>query len=167
MSDRLGRLVADLGRFSLVGGLGLVVDVCLFNLLRATVLPDGRVAGAVLIAKSISTVAAILTNWAGNRWWTFRNRRRTRMLPEVLSFIAVSLAGSVIALLCLALSHYVLGYTSLFADNISANVIGLALGSVFRFVAARNWVFSPQGEPAAGADASERAQERAAPVVFR
>ena len=152
MSERLTRLAADLGRFTLVGGLGFIVDITLFNLLRLTLLPDGRVAGAVLIAKSLATLAAILTNWAGNRWWTFRHRHHARMLPEAMSFFAVSIVGSGIALLCLAVSHYVLGYTTTLADNVSANVIGLALGSVFRFVAARNWVFAePPTHPLARA----------------
>jgi len=37
----------------------------------------------------------------------------------------------------------VLGYTSVLADNISSNVVGLFLGAVFRFVLYRYWVFSP------------------------
>ena len=46
-----------------------------------------------------------------------------------------------IALLCLWISHYVLGFTSLLADNLSTNVVGLALGTAFRFVLYRYWVF--------------------------
>ena len=38
-------------------------------------------------------------------------------------------------------SHDVLGYTSRLADNISANVVGLALGAVFRFWTYRKFVF--------------------------
>jgi putative flippase GtrA len=137
----LRSLVHDLARFAVVGGFGFVVDVTLFNLLRSTVLPDGRIAGAALVAKAIAVIAAILTNWAGNRWWTFRERRGRRMFSEALGFFAVSLAGSCIALVCLAVSHYVLGFRGSLADNISANVVGLLLGSAFRFVAARTWVF--------------------------
>jgi putative flippase GtrA len=48
-----------------------------------------------------------------------------------------------IGLACLWFSHYVLGFTSVIADNISSNVIGLGLGSVFRFTLYRYWVFSP------------------------
>lgn len=140
--EGLRGVLRDLMRFAVVGGVGLVVDVGVFNLLRATVLADGRVTGAVLIAKSISISAAILTNWAGNRWWTFRSHRQARMLPEAAAFFAVSLIGSAISLLCLAISHYALGLTSALADNVSANVIGLVLGSAFRFVASRAWVFT-------------------------
>jgi putative flippase GtrA len=46
-----------------------------------------------------------------------------------------------IALVCLWFSHYILGFTSPLADNISANVIGLGLGTIFRFWSYRRWVF--------------------------
>ena len=55
-----------------------------------------------------------------------------------------------IALACLWFSHYLLGLTSALADNISANVVGLALGTLFRFWSYRKWVF-----PAVPADAAD------------
>jgi hypothetical protein len=55
-----------------------------------------------------------------------------------------------IALACLWFSHYALGLTSVLADNISANVVGLALGTLFRFWSYRRWVFPeiPAGDTA-------------------
>jgi putative flippase GtrA len=47
----------------------------------------------------------------------------------------------IISLSCLWVSHYLLGFESALADNISANVIGLVLGTVFRFWGYHNWVF--------------------------
>src|SRR5690349_6575306 len=142
MSEHLIRPLAhDILRFAAVGGVGVVIDVVAFNILRATLLPDGSIAGAVLIAKAAATTLAILANWAGNRWWTFRDRHGRSITVEMASFFAVSLVGSLIALGCLAISHYLLGFTSALADNLSANVIGLLLGSLFRFVASRLWVF--------------------------
>jgi len=49
--------------------------------------------------------------------------------------------GMVIALACLAISHYALGLTSMLADNISANGVGLVLGTSFRFWSYRTFVF--------------------------
>ena len=49
--------------------------------------------------------------------------------------------GLLIALACLAISHYVLDLTSPLADNVAANVIGLGLGAAFRFWSYRRWVF--------------------------
>ena len=59
-----------------------------------------------------------------------------------------------IALTCLFISHYALGFTSRLADNIAANGIGLALGTMFRFWSYRRWVF-PELLPEAAAPLSE------------
>ena len=128
--------------FLLVGGVGLVVDIVVFNALRTTVLQPHDVAAGPVIAKAISTSLAIVVNWVGNRMWTFRDARRTDVVREGFEFAVVSIAGALIALGCLWISHYVLGYTSLIADNIATNVVGLALGTAFRFALYRWWVFS-------------------------
>jgi putative flippase GtrA len=139
--SRAGTSIAtQVVRFALVGGLGFVVDVGLFNLLRAHA-PEG-IHGWTLAAKTVALVAAIAVNWVGNRVWTFRSRtRRTDTAREAVEFFLASVAGSLVALLCLGVSHYGLHLTSAFADNISANVVGLILGSLLRFVAYRQWVF--------------------------
>jgi putative flippase GtrA len=134
--------LGDLMRFGMVGGLGFVVDVGVFNLLRLTVL-SGDQNGAPLIAKIIALLAAIAVNWAGNRWWAFRDRRGARVAREAISFLALGIASSLVSLVCLAVSHYVLGLTSPLADNISANVIGVALGTVIRFFVIRGVIFAP------------------------
>jgi len=119
------------------------VDLGVFNLLRATVFhPDAVEAGPIL-AKAASTVVAIAVNWVGNRYWTFGADRTARRGREALEFLAVSLVGMAIGLGCLYVSHYLLGLTSPLADNVSANVIGLGLGSAVRFVLYRQWVYSP------------------------
>lgn len=140
------QLFCQLARFGVVGLGGFVIDVAVFNLLRLTVLDRENVAAGPLIAKTISTALAILFNWLGNRYWTFRATRRRQAVREAVEFIAVSIAGSLISLLCLWTSHYLLGLTSPLADNISSNVVGLALGSAFRFAFYRWWVFHPNRE---------------------
>ncbi len=145
-------LLTQLSRFGAVGAVGFVVDVAIFNLLRVTVLsPDVLHEGPVL-AKVISTTVAIAVNWIGNRYWTFHRERRPEYVREGLAFALVSVGGMLIALLCLFVSHYVLGFTSLLADNIASNVVGLGLGAVFRFALYRSWVFTgvPRGRGAVG-----------------
>jgi len=134
-------LLAQFSKFGLVGAIGLVVDVGVFNLLRATMMSPEDFHNGPMAAKVISTSLAILTTWIGNRYWTFRARRRPRMLREGVDFGVVSVGGMLIALSCLWISHYALGLTSALADNISANVIGLGLGTAFRFWLYRAWVF--------------------------
>jgi dolichol-phosphate mannosyltransferase len=139
--------------FLLVGGVGFVIDLVLFNVLRTTVLTHDPIA-----AKVISTSFAILANWIGNRYWTFRSERRrggrAQVIREAVEFGVVSAAGSAIALGCLWISHYGLGLTSVLDDNVATNVIGLALGTAFRFVLYRVWVFGSR-RSASTVEASE------------
>jgi putative flippase GtrA len=156
MRERL-RLGRQLVTFAAIGGVGLVLDVGIFNLLTVTVLPS-HVAGGPMVAKAISTTVAIAANWIGNRTLTFRSERRPDAAREAIEFALVSLAGSAISLACLWFTHYALGLTSRLADNVSANVIGLLAGSAFRFVAYRTWVFRDRATATEPSPAREPAQ---------
>ncbi len=139
-------MIDQLARFGAVGLLGFVVDVGIFNLLRATLLDSESVHEGPLLAKFISTCFAIAVNYVGNRYWTFGATKRAQVVREGAEFVLVSLGGMAITLACLWISHYLLGFTSQLADNISGNVIGLGLGTLFRFAFYRYWVFHPSRE---------------------
>ena len=142
-------VVVYLLKFGTVGLVGFVVDVTVFNLLRLEVAGVGWWSTA-LGAKVISTAIAIVVNWLGNRYWTFRRDRHTHIAREFVEFVTASLLGLAVTLGCLWFTHHVLGLTSLLADNISGNVIGLGLGTAVRFVLYRYWVWRPRrevGEP--------------------
>lgn len=132
-------VVRQLTRFALVGGVGFVVDTASFTLLRLT----PAFATSPIKAGVISTVLAIAANWLGNRYWTFGPHRSTRNVVEALEFAAVSVLGMLVALGCLAVSHYVLDLRSVIADNAAKNVVGLVLGSAIRFLLYRHWVYAP------------------------
>ncbi len=133
---RLHDIVREGLKFGLVGALAFVVDFGVFNLiLRGT---DGD---KPLTAKTLSVVLATMVAYAGNRHWTFRHRGRSGLRREYSLFFLLNGVGLAIALLCLWISHYLLDYRSALADNISANVIGLGLGTAFRFWSYRRWVF--------------------------
>ncbi|MEP6477945.1 MAG: GtrA family protein [Rhodoglobus sp.] len=137
-------LLGQLARFGVVGLIGLAVDAGVFNLLRTTVLEPQDVHEGPVIAKVISTSLAILANWLGNRHWTFRAERRSQVVREGVEFVLVSLGGMAISLGTLWVTHYLLGFTSLLADNVSNYGIGLVLGTAFRFAFYRQWVFHPR-----------------------
>lgn len=122
--------------------MGYVVDVTAFNLLRYAGEP-GLLQHKPLTAKAISVTLATVITYLGNRHWTWRDRAWRGMRREYAVFFGLNAVGMAIALACLAVSHYVLGYTSPLADNISANVVGLALGTAFRFWAYPRFVFRP------------------------
>jgi putative flippase GtrA len=133
--------LAYLVKFGVVGLIGLVIDVALFNALRLGVFGEGHWAQSAIGAKTISTSVAIVFNWLGNRYWTFRRHRRRNYVREFAEYLIVSIGGMGIALGCLWVSHYALGFTSLLADNIATNAVGLALGTAFRFLLYRYWVY--------------------------
>lgn len=137
---RAEHLWHEVAKFGVVGILSFVIDVGLFNLLRG-VGGEGPLADKPLTAKAISVVVATTFAYFGNRFWTFRHRARTSMSREYLLFFVLNGVGLLISLVCLWFSHYALGLTSSLADNISANVIGLGLGTLFRFWSYRRWVF--------------------------
>jgi putative flippase GtrA len=95
-----------------------------------------------LTAKVISTILATSVAFAGNRQWTFRHRERAGLRREYMLFFVLNAVGLAIALSCLGVSHYLLDFTSPLADNISANGVGMVLGTMFRFWSYRKFVFT-------------------------
>jgi putative flippase GtrA len=143
--DRLRGLSNEIVRFGVIGALGFIVDVGLFNLLRYAGAP-GLLEHRPLTAKAISVSAATIVTYVGNRHWTWASRARTARHREAVLFFVFSALGLGIALGCLAVSHYVLDLRSPLADNVSANVVGLLLGMAFRFWSYRTFVFPPDAD---------------------
>jgi putative flippase GtrA len=146
-------------KFGVVGLVGFAVDIGIFNALLLGGAGDGWWSHPVG-AKFISTSAAIVVNWIGNRYWTFRHDRHRHVLREFVEFVAASVLGMGVTLAFVWLTHDVLGFTSLLADNISANVVGLGLGTAVRFVLYRYWVWGYRpSEPGEASLASLDEQE--------
>jgi putative flippase GtrA len=127
--------------FGIVGLGAYFVDLGIFNGLRLGLFGTTFFVHQPLAAKVISVTVSTLASWFGNRYFAFRDRRRSNFLLELLEFACIALVGLGIGLGCLYVSHYVLGFSGLLADNISANVIGLILGTTFRFLMYRFWVY--------------------------
>lgn len=128
-------------KFGVVGLVGYAIDVGIFNLLRSGHVAEDAWLSTPIGAKVISVTVATVATWFGNRFWTFRDRRRANVLLELVEFSAIAALGMGIAVGCLYISHYVLGYTSVLADNVSANVVGLGIATTFRFLMYRFWVY--------------------------
>jgi putative flippase GtrA len=138
------RLLEEMAKFGVVGAVAFVVDVAVFNALRFEgELWSGPLSHKPITCKVISVCVATLVTYAGNRHWTWRHRSRRGLRRELTLFVLLNGVGMLIAVLCLAVSHYLLGLTSALADNVSANGVGLVLGTAFRFWSYRRWVFRP------------------------
>jgi putative flippase GtrA len=145
--ERFGHLVHELGKFGTVGIIAFIVDLILFNI-ALTVLDMES-----LTAKVFSTAIAASVAFVGNRFWTWRHRARSNLAREYVLYFVLNAIGLSFSLLTLAISHYGLGsvwsvFQSPLVDNISANIVGTAMGTTFRFWSYRRWVFlNPDVQP--------------------
>jgi putative flippase GtrA len=142
---RFGALVRELGKFGTVGGIAFAIDLAIFNVLL-------QLGFESLLAKTISTVLATTVAFAGNRFWTWRDREHTNMARQYTMFFLLNAVGLGIGLTCLAISHYLLGafwpeFQSPLADNISGQFVGTAVGTLFRFWSYRRFVFGDTAVP--------------------
>lgn len=140
MLKRLIGLIPEASKFLTVGGFAYLIDTGLFNFLRYAG-PDPLLADKPLTAKIVSASIATLFAYFGNKQWTYASRTGRKVSQEMFLFFVLNGVAMAIAVLCLFVSHYVLQFTSPLADNIAANVVGVGLGTLFRFVTYRKWVF--------------------------
>lgn len=145
---------AELTKFGLIGMVNTALDFAILNLLHF-----GLGVGP-LTSKCVSTVIAATSSYFMNRHWTFRNRARSGMRREYTLFFLLNLIGLAIGLVCIAIVHYGLRMDSLAAIN-AANLVGLVIGTVFRFWSYRRWVFLADGHLAV----EEQPDDSAEPIV--
>lgn len=129
--------------FLAVGGAGYIVDVAAFNLLRSSALLGN---GHPVWARIVAMAVAMVVTYVGNRSLTWRNAPAGDRRREVALFIAFNLIGLGFSVVTLWISHDLMGLTSRLADNISANVIGIALGTVFRYWSYKKFVFKAEAQ---------------------
>jgi putative flippase GtrA len=151
LGRRLSQLYAEAGKFGAIGLMALAIEITLYD---ACLL----VGVNAMIANAISTVVAASVAFAGNRYWTWRDRAHTGLRREYLVYFLLNTIGLMITMSCLWLSHDLLGqwwpkvFQNIVADNVAAKGVGMALATVFRFWAYRRWVFPEAAASVPGAD---------------
>jgi len=128
--ERFGEVL----RFLISGGIAYLADLLVFNVLLFSGV------GSVW-SKVVSSVVAIFIAFLGSRYYTWRDRRSEHPGREYALFFLFSALAAGLQLLCLAITHYGFGWTSPLVDNISGNVVGMAIAMVFRFYTFRTFVF--------------------------
>ncbi len=141
MLRKLFRLRTELGKFFGVGLMAYLVAVGGFNLLVH--LDSAPLKSKPLTASILSGALSILVAYFGNRHWTWKERQRSGASREITLFFIINLISLSFTIICLAISRYILGFDSAVADNISANIIGVGIGTLFRFWSYRTIVFKP------------------------
>jgi len=143
-------LVREMLKFGMVGAVAFVIDLGGYNVLvfgphLLGMIGEGNTVGALhdkpLTAKLLSATAATFVAWLGNRLWTFRHRRQRQAAHELALFVMFNVAAMVIAAVCLGFSRYVLDLHSQLSDNVT-NIVGIGIGTLFRFWAYRKYVFA-------------------------
>ena len=111
------------------------------DIVRANVFTRINAILAVLLAFVLANAAAGVLAYVGMRLWAFRDRRVSDPSTGLVRFFALGALTMLVPVLCLWVSRYVLGLSGPVADNVSANVIGLGLGTAARFWVFRRYVF--------------------------
>ncbi|MFJ7776051.1 GtrA family protein [Streptomyces yangpuensis] len=144
--ERVRGLVREVAKFGAVGGLGVLVNLGVFNLIRHTT--DLQVVRASVIA----TVVAIATNYLGFRYYAYRDRAQSGRTREMALFAGFSAIGLVIENGVLYTATYGFGWDGPLASNVF-KFIGIGTATVFRFWSYRTWVFKalPPVAPPVGA----------------
>jgi putative flippase GtrA len=126
--------VREVAKFGAVGGVGLLVNLLVFNLVRHTT--DLQVVRASVIA----TVVAIGSNYLGFRYFTYRDRDKTRRTREMTLFVLFSAVGLVIENGVLYTATYGFGWDGPLQSNVF-KFVGIGVATLFRFWSYRTWVF--------------------------
>ncbi len=137
---RFRHLIHELAKFGIVGMAGFIVTGIGYNLLHYSSASIGP-----LTSVTIATVAATCTTFIGNRYWTFRHRDGSGTGRETIMFFGLNGVGLLIQYASIGFTNYALGLTDKLSNNI-ALLMGIGLGTLFRFWSYRKWVWvAPSG----------------------
>ena len=160
-------------KFAFVGVIGAVVDFGIFNLLRPLFLsiaaPDaafsfgvpfvGQVEYesatiAVAIASGISFIAAIVSNFVWNRYWTYPDSRSKSFRRQFVQFVLVNVLGIIIRVPIVAMTHLwfedvvirvvpnVADKTAVLLGDNLAVVLAVAIVMFWNFFVNRYWTYN-------------------------
>ncbi|MEO3976400.1 GtrA family protein [Streptomyces sp. CAU 1734] len=134
LRGQLDQLMREVAKFGAVGGAGVIVNLAVFNVVRATTeLP-------VVRASLVANAVAILFNYLGYRYFTYRDRDKSGRTRELSLFLLFSVVGMVIENGILYAATYGFGWDSTLQSNFF-KFFGIGVATLFRFWSYRTWVF--------------------------
>ncbi|WP_084963615.1 GtrA family protein [Thermoactinospora rubra] len=138
--QRFAHLVHELAKFGTVGALAFVLDFAMLNLFHVAI------GLGPLTSKVFATIISTTFAYFANRHWTFRHREQSGLGREYFLFFLFNGIALLIGLLVIGFTAYTLGLTDPISYNV-ANIIGVALGTLFRYWSYKRWVFLEATEP--------------------
>jgi putative flippase GtrA len=149
MGPRLRRLSGEVARFSAVNVAATTVAVFLFNMLVHGLGDwfDGPLNSHPISAYLLANSVGMFVSYFGSRHYAFRHLHAAGPGGGLPRYVGINLASFVIPVTCLWVTRHVFHWDSIYADNISGNVVGALLGNAFRFWAFRRFVFNIPRHP--------------------
>lgn len=156
-------------KFAVVGFVGAIVDFGTVIILQATVLPPTnaqgeRLTGNVAIATTIAFIAAVISNFIWNRFWTYPDSRSRSMRRQLAQFTFISFVGWFGRTIWISSSYHALGaflmpivlplihiwrpvyIPSIAADDklgtLAAQFVGVIVVMFWNFFANRLWTYN-------------------------
>jgi putative flippase GtrA len=148
MGARLRRLGEEAAKFSAVNVVATAVALFLFNLLAhgiPGIHTPGPLNGWPLTSWFLANCVGMAISFYGSRSYAFKHRKASGPGGGALIYVGINLVSFVIPMGCLWMTRNVLGWDSLLADNVSANLVGASVAMLGRFWAFRRFVFKRQG----------------------
>jgi putative flippase GtrA len=169
VANRFGHRSKEVERFlkfAVVGVIGAMVDFGTLLVLQATVLPPvGEQADLkVVLASTLAFVAAVISNFIWNRYWTYPDSRTRSIRRQLAQFTIISFIGwagrtlwirSSYEWLGVFLMPFVLPEIQLFRPGyvpshsaeaklgtLAAWLIGVIIVMVWNFIANRYWTYN-------------------------
>ncbi|SDH80076.1 GtrA family protein [Nonomuraea jiangxiensis] len=137
---RFASLVHELAKFGSIGAVAFVLDTAVYNLFLLGL--DWGPLTSKVIATTISSTFA----YVGNRYWTFRHREQSGLGREYFLFFLLNGIALLFGLLVIGFAKYTLHLHDGLSLNI-ANILGVGLGTLFRYWSYKKWVFLEATEP--------------------
>lgn len=133
-------------KYSLVGAIGLAVDLGLFNLLALTSAYETD-PNFPAIAKTGTVLTSMVVVFFLNQSFTFGSIAFDFSLKSRVALFWLSQAvGFGLVLAPFLTARYLLGFESLFVDNLTGGLIGPAIAFVFRYWFSRKFTFAGQAK---------------------
>jgi putative flippase GtrA len=142
--ERFRRPVHEFAKFAVIGIAGVFVTNGVYDLLYL------HLGVGPVTSTTLATVVAMAGTYLGNRYWSFRARRRTRVARELAIFTVLNGVGVLIQDATVAVNYYLLGLGHNKLAAFLALNVGIALATLFRFWSYRRFVWgaAPAESPA-------------------
>jgi putative flippase GtrA len=143
MRETARRVGGEAAKFTVVNIAATAVALLCFNLLvhGTKGVFDGPLHHYPLTGYVVANSIGMVISFLGSRHMVFKDRRPIGPGGGVVIFAIINLSSFAIPMLCLWFTRNVMHDNSIWMDNLSGNVIGGSMATLFRFWAFRRFAF--------------------------